>query len=55
MEGVEEFKKRVWQCMHLSSGMEEEEGVWTELVRKLREVSSVLFYCCGEKSEFILE
>lgn len=37
LEGMEEFKKRVWQSMHLRSDMEEEEGIWTELIRRLRE------------------
>ena len=42
LEGMEEFKKRVWQSMHLRSDMEEEEGIWTELIRRLREV------CCNQ-------
>jgi len=37
LEGMEEFKKKVWQSMHLRSDMEEEEIVWNELIRKLRE------------------
>ena len=44
VEGIEEFKKRVWQSMHLRSDMEEEEGGGNELIRKLREVWN---NCCS--------
>ena len=37
-EGVELFKKKVWQSMHLNAEMQEEQEVWAELVRNLREV-----------------
>jgi hypothetical protein len=38
VEGVEIFKKRAWQSMHLTAGSDGEEETWSQLVRELREV-----------------